>query len=149
MCILDLDSYFTKKLISMKAVRLFLFVAVSGMIFFSCGTAASSVGQGTVSGTASQSLADVLRKNSSLIIRGSGESAKITVRGAGSINLNTEPLFIVDGVPMGNSYARANSAVNPNMIESVRVLKSQSETTIYGEDGNHGVIIIKTTNSGK
>ena len=60
----------------MKALRLFLFVAVSGMVLFSCGTAASSVGQGNVAGTASQSLADVLRKNSSLIIRGSGESAK-------------------------------------------------------------------------
>lgn len=149
MCILDLDSYFTKKLISMKALRLFLFVAVSGMIFFSCGTAASSVGQGNISGTASQSLADVLRKNSSLMIVGSGDAVKINVRGAGSINLNTEPLFVIDGVPMGNSYARANSAINPNMIESVRVLKSQSEVTVYGEDGNHGVILIKTTNSGK
>lgn len=133
----------------MKALRLFLFVAVSGMVFFSCGTAASSVGQGNVAGTASQSLADVLRKNSSLMIRGSGESVKITVRGAGSINLNTEPLFVVDGIPMGNSYSRANSAVNPAQIKSVRVLKSQSEITIYGEDGNHGVILIKTTNSGK
>lgn len=63
-------------------------------------------------------------KNSLLIIRGSGESVKIMVRGVGLINLNIELLFIVDGVLMGNSYVRVNSVVNFNMIESVRVLKS-------------------------
>ena len=133
----------------MKALRLVLFIAVSGMVFYACGTAASSAQQGTISGTASQSLADVLRKNSSLNITGNGDNIRIQVRGSGSFQLNTEPLYVVDGVPMGNSYARANSAVNPNQIVSVRVLRSQSEVTVYGEDGNHGVILIKTQNGGK
>lgn len=133
----------------MKALRLVLFIAVSGMVFYACGTAASSAQQGTISGTASQSLADVLRKNSSLNITGNGDNIRIQVRGSGSFQLNTEPLYVVDGVPMGNSYARANSAVNPSQIVNVRVLRSQSELTVYGEDGNHGVILIKTQNGGK
>lgn len=133
----------------MKTLRLFLFLFIAGFIVASCGTITQTTQQGNVTDKASQSLADVLRKNSSLQITGSGDNARISVRGAGSFKLNTEPLFVIDGVPMGNSYARANSAVNPSQIVSVRVLKSQSETTIYGEDGNHGVILIKTQNGGR
>lgn len=91
-----------------------------------------------------QSLADALRKNTSLQVTGSGDNVKILIRGAGTIQLNTQPLFVVNGVRMGNSYASANSAVNPNEIVSIRVLKSLSDTAIYGEEGNHGVIVIKT-----
>ena len=133
----------------MRSIRLFLFFAAISAFAFSCGTVASVSQDGNVEDKASQSLADVLRKNSSLQITGSGDAVRITVRGAGSLQLNTQPLFVVDGVPMGNSYARANSAVNPNQIANIRVLKSQSETTIYGEDGNHGVILIKTKSGAK
>ena len=133
----------------MKTIRLFLFLMIAGFVISSCGTTGQTSQLGDVNDKASQSLADVLRKNSTLQITGSGDNVKISIRGAGSFNLNTEPLYVVDGVPMGNSYARANNAVNPAQIVSIRVLKSQSETTIYGEDGNHGVILIKTQNGGK
>ncbi|MEZ5041245.1 MAG: TonB-dependent receptor plug domain-containing protein [Saprospiraceae bacterium] len=135
----------------MKTIRLFLYLMVlmAGLAVASCGTTGKTSQLGDVNDKASQSLADVLRKNSTLQITGSGDNIKISVRGAGSFSLNTEPLYVVDGVPMGNSYARANNAVNPAQIVSIRVLKSQSETTIYGEDGNHGVILIKTQNGGK
>ena len=133
----------------MKMLRLFLFIAATGLVFASCGTAGKTAQQGNVNDKASQSLADVLRKNSSIQVTGNGDSAKVQVRGAGSFNLNTSPLYVIDGVPMGNSYSQANSAVNPGQIVNVRVLKSQSETTLYGENGNHGVILIKTINGGK
>lgn len=133
----------------MKMLRLFLFIVGASLVFAACGTAGKTVQKGNVTDKASQSLADVLRKNSSIQVTGNGNNAKVQVRGAGSFNLNTSPLFVIDGVPMGNSYSQANSAVNPSQIVNVKVLRSQSETTLYGENGNHGVILIKTINGDK
>lgn len=91
------------------------------------------------------SLADVLRKNTSLQVTGTGNDVKVFVRGMSSFKLNTQPLFVIDNVPVGNSYASANNAINPNEIARVRVLRSAAETTtIWGVDGNHGVILIET-----
>lgn len=133
----------------MKTLRLFLFIVATSLVFASCGSAGGMVQKGNVSDKASQSLADVLRKNSSIQVTGNGSNAKVLVRGISSINLNTSPLYVVDGVPMGNSYSQANSAINPSQIVNVRVLKSKSETTLYGETGSQGVILIKTINGGK
>ena len=94
-----------------------------------------------------RSLADVLRKYSSLDIRGSGDNVRIYVRGQSTITLETQPLFIVNNTRMGRDYASVNNSINPNEIISVRVLRSLTETAIYGEEGNHGVIIIKTKNT--
>lgn len=133
----------------MKMLRLFLFIVSASLIFVSCGSSSGMVKQGNVYDKASQSLADVLRKNSSIQVTGSGTNAKVIVRGISSINLNTSPLYVVDGVPMGNSYSQANSAINPSQIVNIRVLKSKSETTLYGETGSQGVILIKTINGAK
>lgn len=72
---------------------------------------------------------------------GSGFSVKI--RGLGSINSSTDPLYIVDGLPVGGL-----SGFNPEDIESVQVLKDASATAIYGARGANGVVII-TTRRGK
>lgn len=61
----------------------------------------------------------------------------IRIRGIGSINSGTEPLFVVDGSPvMDISY------IYPIQVESISVLKGAS-TAIYGSRGSNGVIIIK------
>lgn len=96
-----------------------------------------------------RSLADVLRKYSSLTIQGDGNNARIYIRGQSTITLETQPLFIVNNTNMGRNYAAVNSSINANEIVSVRILRSLSETAIYGEEGNHGVIIIKTKNANK
>ncbi len=54
------------------------------------------------------------------------------------------PLFVVDGVPVGRTYADAVSAVNVEDVRSVEILKSASETAIYGRRGANGVILIET-----
>ena len=54
------------------------------------------------------------------------------------------PLYVVDGVQLGKSYYSAASSVNINDIKSVEVLKSPSETLIYGRSGSSGVILINT-----
>jgi TonB-linked SusC/RagA family outer membrane protein len=93
---------------------------------------------------------------------GIGASARVTIRGERSLNINrNQPLFVVDGVPIsneyrgssGNSYQDAdygNGAgfVNPDDVESITVLKGASAAALYGSRANNGVILI-TTKSGK
>jgi len=67
----------------------------------------------------------------------------IRVRGGGSISQSNDPLYIVDGFPVGSI-----SDIPANQIESIDVLKDASSTAIYGARGANGVIII-TTKSGK
>lgn len=89
-------------------------------------------------------LADVLRQQGGLQVTGQGDNASVYIRGISTIQLDTQPLYVINGTPIGTSYAAANNAVNVKDITSVRVLRSKSETTIYGEPGNNGVILIKT-----
>ena len=74
-----------------------------------------------------------------------GQSAKITLRGVGTINGSTDVLYILDGVPIENGYFQT---LNPTDIESVTVLKDASAKALYGSRGSNGVIVI-TTKRGK
>ena len=71
-------------------------------------------------------------------------NGRIMLRENSSINSQGEPLYILDGAQIGRSYSRAESAVDPNDIRSVKVLTSAAETSIYGIQGVNGVILIKT-----
>lgn len=82
------------------------------------------------------------------VVSASGEpsrAATFQIRGTNSINSGTEPLFILDGVPVESSTF---NAINPNDIESVSVLKDASATSIYGARAANGVVVI-TTKRGK
>lgn len=70
-----------------------------------------------------------------------GASARVTIRGIGSISGNTAPLYVVDGVPIDEGTF---STINPNDFESVDVLKDAAATAIYGSRGSNGVIVINT-----
>lgn len=70
-----------------------------------------------------------------------GSSASVVIRGAGSINGNTTPLYIVDGVPV---IAGAFASINPNDIESVSILKDAAAKSIYGSQAGAGVILVTT-----
>ncbi len=74
-----------------------------------------------------------------------GAAPSIRIRGVGSITAGNEPLYVVDGFPMGND---ALNMFNTNDIESITVLKDASATSIYGSRGSNGVILI-TTKRGK
>lgn len=89
-------------------------------------------------------LASALRSIGGLQVSGTGDNIIVTLRGMSTIKLNTQPLYVVNNIPVGNAYSDANSMVNPTEITSIRVLRGASATTIYGEDGNAGVIMIKT-----
>lgn len=81
-----------------------------------------------------------------------GGGGSIKIRGTGSLSLTTEPLIIIDDVPLafGNIGGSRNilENLNPNDIESMTILKDASATAIYGSRASNGVIII-TTKEGK
>jgi TonB-linked SusC/RagA family outer membrane protein len=85
-----------------------------------------------------------------------GASSNIVIRGRTSLSTNNSPLFVIDGVPMDNSYDgsyyvdHSNRAidVNSNDIESISVLKGASATALFGIRAANGAIII-TTKSGQ
>lgn len=89
-------------------------------------------------------LASALRSIGGLQVSGTGNNIIVSLRGQSSINLNTQPLFVVNNIPVGNTYSDANGMINPSEITSIKILRGASATTIYGEDGNSGVILIKT-----
>jgi len=70
-----------------------------------------------------------------------GSTAKIRIRGVGSISAGTDPLYVIDGVPV---ESKDFSMVNPNDIASISVLKDASATALYGSRAANGVIIISS-----
>jgi TonB-linked SusC/RagA family outer membrane protein len=88
-----------------------------------------------------------------------GANAQVQLRGLGSTALNSNPLYVIDGMiinsgdlsrlaPLNGSSSNVLSGVNQDDIESITVLKDASATAIYGSRGSNGVIII-TTKKGK
>ncbi len=78
------------------------------------------------------------------IFSGSGEpqsSVKMQLRGPSSLNLDTAPLYILDGVPVSQSVF---NSINPQDIETISTLKDASSTAIYGSRAANGVIYIST-----
>ncbi|WP_242675016.1 SusC/RagA family TonB-linked outer membrane protein [Niastella populi] len=93
---------------------------------------------------------------------GIGGSARVSIRGERSVDLNkNQPLYVVDGVPVSNSitggsgrnnlevdYGNGASFLNADDIESISVLKGPAAAALYGSRAANGVILIKTK-SGK
>lgn len=85
-----------------------------------------------------------------------GSGMRIRIRGASSINANSDPLYVVDGIPINTSPVNDGFSIrlNPlndidfNNVESVEILKDASASAMYGSRGANGVIII-TTKRGK
>jgi TonB-dependent starch-binding outer membrane protein SusC len=92
-----------------------------------------------------------------------GSGLNIEIRGTNSLNFSSQPLYVVDGIPLdipnvsalqsnpnalGAAPASPLSAINPADIASIEVLKDASATAIYGSRGANGVVLI-TTKTGK
>jgi alpha-2-macroglobulin len=69
-----------------------------------------------------------------------GSAEQIRIRGASSINAGNSPLFVIDGVP----YRGDISDLDPQMLKSIKVLKDESLTSIYGARAANGVVMIST-----
>ncbi len=97
-----------------------------------------------------------IKKNSS----GAGGSTKVILRGNKSLSGTSEPLYVIDGIPMANNKGiqagmwggvdggDGISQINPEDIESLTLLKGSNAAALYGSQGANGVVLI-TTKSGK
>lgn len=88
-----------------------------------------------------------------------GSSARIVIRGASSLTGDNQALLVIDGIPMDNSEAgnpdgslgaggttNRASDIDPNIIESINVLKGSAATALYGSAAARGAVIITTKN---
>lgn len=86
-------------------------------------------------------------------------SSRIVVRGMSTLTGNNQPLFVIDGVPIDNSYSdvgaysgtdfgNAAMDINPSDIENISILKGANAAALYGSRAVNGVVLI-TTKSGK
>lgn len=140
------------------------------LLISACGSSqyATTKGGRNIDYSTMSTLADALRIQSGVQVMGSAHNTKIAIRGVNTSKSSTsetftasptgggpvqrqtkvlddvEPLFMVDGTIVGNSYNQANRVVNVQDIVSIKVLKSYSETNSYGEQGKNGVIKITT-----
>jgi len=75
-----------------------------------------------------------------------GEDSQVVIRGTGTLTAGTNPLLVVDGIPLAEGSSL--SSINPNDIAKIDILKDAASAAIYGSRGANGVIII-TTKKGK
>lgn len=128
----------------MKKKTITGFVLVAGMLLLTaCSTSRGSQVRQTGSGDTiivvgqPVSLASILRRVPGVLVDETGPYPRVFIRGG-------EPLFVLDGIRLGTDFSAAIHAVNINEVTAVEVLKSPSETFVYGRAGQNGVIVIHT-----
>ncbi|MBR5820859.1 MAG: SusC/RagA family TonB-linked outer membrane protein, partial [Alistipes sp.] len=127
--------------------------AIDDVIVVAYGTAKKESFTGSVSTVSGETLKKMQVSNVSKALEGMvpgmqvasqsgqpGSSADVSIRGIGSINAGSSPLYIVDGAPYSGSIA----AINPADIESISVSKDAVSTALYGSRAANGLIIITT-----
>jgi TonB-linked SusC/RagA family outer membrane protein len=70
-----------------------------------------------------------------------GQQFEVKVRGISSLGAGSDPLYVIDGFPVGTSVGQN---LNPNDIETISILKDAASTAIYGARGSNGVVLITT-----
>lgn len=156
-------------------------VSLNELVVVGYGTTKRSDLTGSVSGVGTKEIQQQVVQNTLQAMQGRiagvdissvnrpGEVGTIRIRGVRSLEGGNEPLYVIDGVPVGHFKHALNtespiiiqgrrideeyeynpmSDLNPNDIESIEVLKDASATAIYGSRGANGVILI-TTKKGK
>jgi len=132
-------------------------VSMDEVIVVAYGTSKKSTFTGSASVVKSEQLEKIKTSNISQALQGQssgvqvinnsgnpGDEAIIRIRGIGSVNASSAPLYVVDGV----AYDGYINAISPNDIENITVLKDASATALYGSRAANGVILI-TTKSGQ
>lgn len=128
-------------------------VAIDEVMVVAYGTGKKSTFTGSASVVKKESLERVKASNITQALQGQssgvqvmnssgepGANATIMIRGIGSMNASSSPLYVVDGTP----YDGYLNAINPNDIESMTVLKDASATALYGSRAANGVVMITT-----
>ena len=79
-----------------------------------------------------------------------GSGASVHVRGTNSISANSEPLYVIDGIPAAQGTSSSDptfnplNSIDPSEIDAIDILKDASATAIYGARGANGVVMVTT-----
>ena len=87
------------------------------------------------------SMAELLRRQSSLTVTGSGDNINVQIRGSRSFNSTNEPLYIIEGRRMGHDY-RSIAGIAPADVKRINVIRDPAELSSYGVGASNGVIEI-------
>lgn len=128
-------------------------VAIDEVMVVAYGTGKKSTFTGSASVVKKESLEKIKASNITQALQGQssgvqvvnnsgepGADATIMIRGIGSMNASSSPLYVVDGT----AYDGYLNAINPNDIESMTILKDASATALYGSRAANGVVMITT-----
>ncbi len=85
---------------------------------------------------------NLFRRVPGVQVRGSYPDLSLLIRGAKTLQGDTEPLFVLEGVPLGREFSSLARAANPNDVASIRVLKG-TQASLYGARGANGVVVVK------
>lgn len=133
-------------------------VSMIVILFSGCASGGNSSGQAPASNTIT---AEDIQRNQSApvedlmsgripgvsVTRAPDGGISIRIRGANSVNGGSEPLYVLDGVPIEPAPGGSLAGIAPNDIASIEVVKDAIGTAIYGIRGANGVIVIKTKRS--
>ena len=110
------------------------------------GTNAASVKSETIDQSPKETVEKYLegRVAGVVVSRAQDGGIAVRIRGATSFYGNNEPLYVLDGIAITAGPGGSLTGVNPYDIESIKVLKSATETAMYGSRGANGVIVIRT-----
>jgi TonB-linked SusC/RagA family outer membrane protein len=127
--------------------------ALDEVMVVAYGTSKKSAFTGSASVVSADELSDRLVTDVATALAGSvsgvqlqsttgqpGTEPTVIIRGVGSINASSNPLYVVDGVP----YDGGLSSINPSDVESITVLKDAASAALYGARGANGVILVTT-----
>lgn len=142
-------------------------VGLDEVVVTGYGTTAKRELTGSISNVQAEDIEDVPVQNTEALLQGRAAGVSVTttsgnpgggfnveVRGQGSINAGSAPLYIVDGVQISfaNQSEQTSSsplnAISPSDIKSIEVLKDAAAASIYGSQAANGVVLI-TTKSGR
>jgi len=128
-------------------------VAIDEVMVIAYGTGKKSTFTGSATIVKSESLEKIKTSNVTQALQGQssgvqvlnnsgqpGDDAKILIRGIGSMNASSDPLYVVDGI----AYDGNVNALNPADIETMTILKDASATALYGSRAANGVIMVTT-----
>ena len=135
--------------------RLVFFCLAVFLIFsMGCGTANSGSNKSTrnndpnlvipeVYDNSPQAWENLFRRVPGLEVRGRYPDLSLLIRGPRSLTQTNEPLFVLNGVPLGHSFVSLDKAISPGEVKSIRVLKG-ANAAIFGSRGANGVIVVET-----
>lgn len=137
-----------------------MMLTVIGLLQNSCSSTSKATGSKTSSASTTKvvtttdadnnlSLASYLRRVPGVQVDQRGSDVSVMIRGMSSIGSNNQPLFVVNGAAIGNSYQDAVSSVDVNDIKTINVIQGTEGQQSYGMRGANGVIQIITKSATK